>query len=206
VTERITDYELWKLELPAGRVIGDCSCHYTAFHVLALCLKTNQGHCGWGFGETVSGGVFTKPAAWVTPMPRLDDIRRDFELDFWPSIEGRSPFGLKMHRPRLFSAYSYTCSAIQTALWDLMAKVVELPLYQFLGAKHDHNRVRSYASGLDFPLLEQDALALFKDFIRRGFTAIKVKVGHPEAERDLQRLRAVREVVGESVEIAIDAN
>jgi L-alanine-DL-glutamate epimerase-like enolase superfamily enzyme len=139
-------------------------------------------------------------------MPRVGDIRRDFELNFWPLIEGRSPFGLKMRRPRLFSAYSYTCSAIQIALWDPMAKVVELPLYQFLGAKHDHNRVRCYASGLDFPLSEQDALALFKDFVRRGFTAIKVKVGHPEAERDLQRLRAVREVVGESVEIAIDAN
>lgn len=204
--EIIEGSELWKLELPTGRVIGDCTCQYSALDVLAVCLKTNQGRCGWGFGETVSAGVFTKPAPWITPMPSLADIRRDFERDFWPSIEGRTPFGLKMQRPRLFSGYSYSCLAIRMALWDLMAKVVEMPLYQFLGASPNHNRVRAYASGLDFPLSEEVAVALFKDFVRRGFTAVKVKVGHPDVERDLQRLRAVRKVVGDAVEIAIDAN
>jgi len=139
-------------------------------------------------------------------MPSLADLRRDFERDFWPSIEGRTPFGLKMQRPRLFSGYSYFCLGIRIALWDLMAKMVEMPLYQFLGASPDHNRVRAYASGLDFPLSEEEAVALFKDFVRRGFTAVKVKVGHPDVERDLQRLRAVRECVGDAVEIAVDAN
>ena len=204
--EVITDYELWKMEMPTGRVIGDCCCHYSAIDLVAICLKTSHGHCGWGFGETVSAGVFTRPAPWVTPMPSLADLRRDFERDFWPSIEGRTPFGLKMQRPGLFSGYSYFCLGIRIALWDLMAKMVEMPLYQFLGASPDHNRVRAYASGLDFPLSEEEAVALFKDYIRRGFTAVKVKVGHPDVERDLQRLRAVRECVGDAVEIAVDAN
>ena len=101
--EVITDYELWKMEMPTGRVIGDCCCHYSAIDLVAISLKTSHGHCGWGFGETVSAGVFTRPAPWVTSMPSLADLRRDFERDFWPSIEGRTPFGLKMQRPRLFS-------------------------------------------------------------------------------------------------------
>jgi L-alanine-DL-glutamate epimerase-like enolase superfamily enzyme len=204
--EVIESSELWKVELPAGRVIGDCTCYYDSFDVLAICLKTNRGRCGWGFGETVSAGEFAKPAPWITSMPSLADIRRDFGRDFWPSIEGRTPFELAMQRPRLFSAYSYLSWAIRIALWDLMAKVVEMPLCRFLGARPGHTRVRAYASGLDFPLSEEDAVALFKDFVRRGFTAVKVKVGHPDAERDLQRLRVVRETVGEAVEMAIDAN
>jgi L-alanine-DL-glutamate epimerase-like enolase superfamily enzyme len=204
--EIIESSELWKVELPAGRLIGDCTCQYAALDVLAICLKTNKGRCGWGFGETVSGGVFAKPAPWIAPMPSLADIRREFERDYWPSIEGRSPFELTMPRPRLFSGYSYVTWAIRIALWDLMAKVVNLPLYRFLGGRPNHNRVRAYASGLDFPLCEEDAVALFKDFVRRGFTAVKVKVGHPDVQRDLQRLRVVRENVGDAVEIAIDAN
>ncbi len=204
--ERITDYELWKLKLPTGRVIGDCTCQYEALDVLAVCLKTNQGHRGWGFGESVSEGIFAKPAPWITPMLSLADIRSNFERDFWTEMEGRSPFALKMRRPALFPGYSYVTSAIRTALWDLMAKVVDTPLYQFLGGAPDQNRVRAYASGLDFPLGEEEAVALFRKFAERGFTAVKVKVGHPDAERDLRRLQAVRKCLGDAAEIAIDAN
>jgi len=49
------------MRVAAGRVIGDCSCHYETLDVFALALKTNQGLIGWGFGETVSK-VFSQPA------------------------------------------------------------------------------------------------------------------------------------------------
>jgi L-alanine-DL-glutamate epimerase-like enolase superfamily enzyme len=204
--EIITDFDLWKIQVPTGRVIGDCTCRYEALDVLIVCLKTNQGRKAWGFGETVSDGIFAKPAPWITPMPSLTDIRRTFEQDFWPVLEGRTPFSLKMQRPELFAGYSFTTSAVRIALWDLMAKVVDLPLYQFLGGIPKNNRVRAYASGLDFPLGEEEALAIFRKFVERGFTAVKVKVGSPDEERDLQRLRVVRQCVGDDVEIAVDAN
>ena len=136
----ITEFELWKLELPAGRVIGDCSCYFDTLDVLAVCLRTNKGLCGWGFAQTVSAGVFNKPAPWITPMPSLADFQREFERDFWPSIEGRSPFELKMQRPRLFPGYSFLPLALRIVLWDLMGKAVEMPLYQFLGASPNHFR------------------------------------------------------------------
>jgi L-alanine-DL-glutamate epimerase-like enolase superfamily enzyme len=202
----ISQYELWKLQLPAGRTIGDCTCHYDALDVLAIGIRTNQGHVGWGFGETVSEGVFTRPAPWITPMPSLDEIRRNFERDVWPNLQGRNPFQTRLCRPRLFSEQSYLHAAVRIGIWDLMAKIVELPLYQFLGARPEQNRVRGYGSGLDFPLPEEAAVEIFKNFVRRGFTAVKVKVGHPDPNRDLRRLHSVREVVGSGVEIAIDAN
>lgn len=197
---------MWKLKLPTGRVIGDCTCHYEALDCLVLSLLTGQGLAGWGFGETVSSGVFTKPAPWITPMPSLAEIRENFEKDIWPALEGRNPFAVKMHRPDLFSSHTFISSAIRIALWDLMAKVADLPLYQFLGGDTDKNRVRAYASGLDFPLSDEEAAGIFKGFANRGFTAVKVKVGHPDRERDLRRLQLTREAVGEQVEIAIDAN
>src|SRR2546421_8407026 len=40
-----------------------------------------------------------------------------------------------------------------------------------------------------FPLSEEEAASLFKSFASRGFTAVKVKVGHPDRQRDLRRDR-----------------
>ena len=202
----IISYDLWKVKVPTGRIIGDCTCHYDALDLLVVSLKTDQGLEGWGFGETVSGGVFTKPAPWITPMPSLAQIRRDFQKDIWPALQGKNPFQVKMRRPAFFPGYSFVSVALRIALWDLMAQVAELPLYQFLSASADRNRIRAYASGLDFPLSEEEAVGLFKSFAHRGFAAVKVKVGHPDMERDLRRLQVVREAVGEQVEIAIDAN
>ena len=202
----IRGYDLWKIELPLGRVIGDCTCHYDVIDVLVLRLNTDQGHIGWGFGEAVSTGVFAKPAPWIKGVPSLDEIRRKFEENVWPILQGRSPLQLLLHRPLLFQEYSYLELSVHIALWDLMGNILELPLYQLLGAKPDQNRAYAYASGLDFPLSEAEAIDVFKSFVRRGFTAVKVKVGAPQAERDLRRLQAVREAVGEKVEIAIDAN
>src|ERR1700722_17462968 len=99
----ITSFELYRLELPTGRPIGDCTCRYEALDVLAVCLKTNQGHHGWGFGDTVSKGHFTRPTPYILPMPSLQEIRAGFERTAWPLLHGQNPFSLKMRRPALFT-------------------------------------------------------------------------------------------------------
>jgi len=202
----ICGYELWKLKVPTGRVIGDRSCHYESLDLLLIRLETNQGHCGWGFGETVSNGVFTVPAPWIRPMPALAQIRQDFERNVWPILEDKSPFQLSNQQPNLFAGYSYLTVAMRIALWDLMARILELPLYELLGGSAQRQKVRAYASGLDYPLPDEEAETLFRKFVQRGFTAVKVKVGKPDARQDLQRLQLIRGIVGSNVEIAIDAN
>jgi L-alanine-DL-glutamate epimerase-like enolase superfamily enzyme len=139
-------------------------------------------------------------------MPSLVEMHADFERRVWPVLQDRNPFALIVHRPPLFPGYAPMEQAIRTALWDLMAQSMDLPLYQLLGAKPEQNRVLAYGSGLDFPLSEEGAVAVYRRFADQGFTAIKVKVGHPDPKRDLRRLQVVRETVGEHVDMAIDAN
>jgi L-alanine-DL-glutamate epimerase-like enolase superfamily enzyme len=206
ITVNPTSFELHRLELPSGRPFGDCTCACETLDVLALRLESNHGHRGWGFGQTISKGTFTRLAPYIVPMPSLAEIRADFERTVWPVLQEQSPFALILHRPALFAAHTAIDHAVRMALWDLMAQSVGLPLYQFLGAKATDNRVQAYGSGLDFPLSEEDAVAIFRRFVRRGFRAIKVKVGHPDPKRDLRRLQAVRDEVGDEIEMAIDAN
>lgn len=206
MTDTIISYELWKIAAPAGRLIGDCTCHYRTLDVLFLRLTTDYGHQGWGFGESVSDGVFAKTAPWIAPMPGLESLRRSFSADAWPLLEGRNPFSIHLERPTLFSGDSPTSLSVRIALWDLMAKILDLPLYQLMGGKTGKNRVRAYGSGLDYHLSESEAVEVFQHFARQGFSAVKVKVGRPNVHDDLQRLNVVRQTVGAEVEIAIDAN
>jgi L-alanine-DL-glutamate epimerase-like enolase superfamily enzyme len=113
---------------------------------------------------------------------------------------------LVIQRPRPFPGHGPIQRAIRTALWDLTAQSAGLPLYRLLAARPGRDRIRAYGSGLDFPLSDEDAVAVFRRFVDAGFSAIKVKVGDPDPQRDVRRLLAIREAVGDDVEIAIDAN
>jgi L-alanine-DL-glutamate epimerase-like enolase superfamily enzyme len=105
-------------------------------------------------------------------------------------------------RPRVFPITPGALAAIDIALWDLMGKVANLPVYQLLGgARH---RIRSYAST---PLLPDiPAYLRFVDhFIEQGFRAIKFHTWCIP-ERDLELARAVRQNhPGREVAFMLDA-
>src|SRR3546814_12198077 len=94
--------------------------------------------------------------------------------------------------------------ALQQAVWDLAAKAAGLPLWKMLGARRD--RVRAYASGLDFHLSDEDFGALFAAAAEQGYTAFKIKVGHAELDRDIHRLDLLKRAAGKDATVMIDAN
>lgn len=204
--EQIVDYDLWRIELPVGRTIGDNMCHYSEFTTLVLALKTDQGHWGWGFGELVTDGVFRKPAPWYKPMASLNEIRSTFERDCWPLLKDCNASEIKNRRPSPFGSNDYVHAAIRKALWDLMGKEAGLPLYRLLGGTKENNRIRAYGSPLAFHQSDEDTFKIHQRFVSQGMTAVKVKVGHRDPQWDVRRLQLVREAVGPSVEINIDAN
>ncbi len=63
-----------------------------------------------------------------------------------------------------------------------------------------------YASGLDFHLSDGEFTALFSRAAELGFGAYKIKVGHPDLERDIHRLELLKRAVGKDATVMIDAN
>ena len=98
-------------------------------------------------------------------------------------------------------------SAIDTALWDLNARTVKLPLYQYLGAK-TMDRVPAYASGGYYlPGKTPDKLAQeMAQHVKEGFRAVKMKVGLGTVAEERKRIAAVREAIGDDVRLMLDAN
>jgi L-alanine-DL-glutamate epimerase-like enolase superfamily enzyme len=204
--EQIVDYDIWRIELPVGRTIGDNMCRYSEFTVFVLALKTDQGHQGWGFGELVTDGVFQKPAPWYKPMASLGEIRSTFEHLYWPLLKDSNSMEIKNRRPSPFGSSDYIHMAIRKSLWDLMGKEADLPLHRLLGSTKENNHVRAYGSPLAFHQSDEDTLEMHQHCVNQGMTAVKVKVGHSDPEWDVRRLQLVRQAVGPSVEINIDAN
>ena len=102
---------------------------------------------------------------------------------------------------------SMAISAVDTALWDLEARLLGLPLHRLLGAVRDD--VPIYGSG-GFTTDPEDLLREQVDgWVAQGIPRVKIKIGESwggDVRRDLERVRLVRQTVGPDVEVYVDAN
>jgi L-alanine-DL-glutamate epimerase-like enolase superfamily enzyme len=96
----------------------------------------------------------------------------------------------------------FTKAGVEMALWDLLGKSVNKPVYDLLGGKvRDFVTTKWSVSGIEPP----KAAEIARGAISRGFTAMKVKVGI-EPDSDVARARAVRGIVGDQTKLGVDAN
>ncbi|MEM2175591.1 MAG: mandelate racemase/muconate lactonizing enzyme family protein [Candidatus Micrarchaeia archaeon] len=90
-------------------------------------------------------------------------------------------------------------SAIEVALWDILSKSFNIPLYNLLGGQYREN-VELYASFMGQPPIEK-----IKEVIDKGFKKIKVKVGF-DVKNDVEYIKEIRENLGYDFELMVDAN
>ena len=92
-------------------------------------------------------------------------------------------------------------AAIDMALHDLRARELKLPLVDVLGRAHE-----SLPTSITIGIGDVAAtLADAREYLARGFTALKVKLGHSLSD-DLERLRELRSEIGPEVTVRVDPN
>lgn len=94
-------------------------------------------------------------------------------------------------------------AAIDIALWDILAKRADVPLYRLLGGFRE--RIPAYASGIILDLDGESLLDQMRGFLERGYRAVKMKVGREHPEEDVARVGAVRRLIGPGVQLMLDA-
>ncbi|MEO8396474.1 MAG: mandelate racemase/muconate lactonizing enzyme family protein, partial [Chloroflexota bacterium] len=190
----LESYQITRFRLPLRRVIGDSQVRFDKMLIAALELRTQSGQVGLGLLN----------AYFLPPQVELE---RSFESEVWPGLQGQSIYALlnRLTRPRGGNIRSNLFEeALNQALWDLYGKQVDLPLYRLLGGTN--NRIRAYASGLDFHLTSTQLHDFYADAVKQGYTAFKVKAGHPDLAWDIARLGEVLSVVGSEATLMVDAN
>lgn len=95
-------------------------------------------------------------------------------------------------------------AAVDTALWDLLAQKAGMPLYRVLGAVRSDMPVYATGGWLSYPIddLAQEGV----EFKNQGHTHYKIKIGFQDWKKDVERVRILRQAVGDEMNIMVDVN
>jgi galactonate dehydratase len=168
---------------------------------LFLRISTDAGISGWG-EPIVEGRAETARAA----------VREMSEY-----LIGKDPFRIEDHFQVLYRGGFYrggpvltsALSGIEQALWDIKGKALDVPVYELLGgAAREKIRVYNWIGG-DRPA---DAAEAVRAQTEAGFTAVKMNAteelnyidSRAKLDAAVERLAAVREAGGPSLDIAVD--
>jgi L-alanine-DL-glutamate epimerase-like enolase superfamily enzyme len=197
---RIESVDFYYLSMPEVLDIGDGS------QDLLLVRVQSGEHVGWGECEA---SPLTSIAALITPMShsackpviasvlgqRLDDVR-----DI-----ARIGAGVRANSLDLLQA-DHTWSGIDIALWDVLGKRLDAPVWQLLGIERPHPK-RPYASQL-FGDTPDETRRLAEETIADGYTAAKFgwgPFGTGSLLDDVDQVLAAREGLGPDATLLIDA-
>ena len=98
---------------------------------------------------------------------------------------------------------SMAISAVDVALWDLKARLLDLPLLTLLGASR--GAVPVYGSGGFTSYTDAQLCAQLAGWVEAGIPRVKMKIGR-DAAADVVRVAAARRAIGEAAELFVDAN
>ena len=162
-------------------------------------IRSRDGHEGIGFGYSKRAGGRGMFAHAQEIAPNLlgedpNDIAKAWNKLMWA--------GASMGRSGMTSQ---SIAPFDIALWDMKAKRAGLPLAKLLGAHRDSVRCYNTSGGFLSTPLDQ-VLRNVEAARANGIGGIKIKVGQPDMAADLRRVGAVRELLGESFPLMVDAN
>ena len=160
---------------------------------IIVTVKTDSGLVGFGSAAPTAVITGDTVSSIVGGIEHIRDNLAGLEVGNWESI---------FHRLNNCIIGNMSAkAAVDMAVYDLLAKSLNLPLYQLLGGMTNNVRTDITVS-LD---TEKKMIAESKEKVGGGFDILKIKVGG-DPEQDIRRLQAIQEVVGPEVSIRIDAN
>ncbi len=171
-----------------------------ARELLVLEISTRGGLTGMGYLQPLAGGLETLDLC-LKEMVAPKILGRDAtEIEgiwqtLWKSNYWMGRMGIAV----------FAQSAVDIALWDIVGKKAGLPLYRLWGKCRDE--VEAYGSGCWRGLGRDGMIERAKHFTGMGMRAIKMQCAYIRPWReDVKNVAAMREAMGDGVEIMIDVN
>ena len=119
---------------------------------------------------------------------------------------------MKNEKPGGHGERSVAVGTIDMAIWDLISKIEEKPLYQVLAERYGNSipnrNVFVYAAG-GYYWPDQGLQGLtdeIKKYLDLGYSVVKKKIGGASLSEDLKRIEAILKILGPNDQLAVDAN
>lgn len=170
----------------------------TSVGVIATHVVRADGVEGWGFSWTPQIGAEAAHALLVHDIAPVAIGRDADPQSLW------DPLWRHLHEAGGGGLTTIALAGLDLALWDAAARARGLALADLLGRARQ--AVRAYGSGVNLHYRLDELLAQVSRWIEAGFDAVKIKVGRPDLAEDIDRVAAVRELLGPDRALMIDAN
>ena len=176
-------------------------------------MRGGKPLCGYGFnsnGRYAQGGILRQrmiPRLLNAPPGSLvtEDGTSFDPFRCWQTM-------MTNEKPGGHGERSVAVGVLDMALWDLVAKIEDKPLYRLLAERY-HGGESSpdvwlyaaggyYYPGKDVRALEEE----IRHYLGLGYETVKIKIGGEPLDDDLRRVEAVLKIVGEGKRLAVDAN
>jgi L-alanine-DL-glutamate epimerase-like enolase superfamily enzyme len=196
----ITSVNVQLFHIPLAEVLVDAKHgNHTFFELVTATVTLNDGTEGTGY--TYTGGKGGHAIAAL------------IEYDLAPFLLGKEASQVEqlyeamqwhVHYVGRGGIASFAISAVDIALWDLRGKSRGQPLWKMAGGTFD--RCRAYCGGIDLNFPLPKLLDNVRGYLKQGFNGVKIKIGQPTLAADVERIKAVRELIGPDIAFAVDAN
>ncbi len=165
---------------------------------LLVRITTDEGLVGWGEAHS----------------PPVPGVAKAVIADlFAPLLLGQNPLAIEVLWDHLYASMRLrghgagfqleALAAIDIALWDLVGKALDQPVYQLLGGPF-RTHIPCY-TGLPGDTVEE-RVTYARDYVAQGFTTLKTGVALGDARTSLAGVGAVVEAVGERATVLVDAH
>lgn len=196
---KIANLEAGVYRVPLGKVFTDAIHRMDSLELIIAKITTDDGIEGSGWTYTLGDGGTAMKALLedaIGPMIANEDagnIERLWDM-VWRRLHGIGSSGF----------ISLALAAMDIALWDIQGKARGLPLFRLLGGHRDS--VPVYGSGINLYYTMDELLDQVKGVLAKDVHGVKIKVGRPDLGEDIERIAAVREVMGPHLPLMLDAN
>jgi len=186
------------VEVPMKHVLGTSAAAVRAAPLLLIDLETEEGVTGRSYLFCYLRGAAPAMAAMVAEVERMVKGERAAPVDLWPRLAKRfTLIGVQ-------GIVRMAMAGFDVAYWDALARAANQPLVEYLGGKR--RRIRAYNSN-GLGLMGTEALAKEADqLLEGGFRGVKLRLGYPTMEEDIEAVKAVKARLPDGVELMVDYN
>ncbi|MFQ1701995.1 mandelate racemase/muconate lactonizing enzyme family protein [Loktanella agnita] len=197
---RISDIQIRHFNVPLDEVLVDAK-HgaHTHFELITATITTDDGVSGTGYTYTGGKGGHAIRAMLIHDLvpfligQEAEDISALYDAMQW-----------HVHYVARGGIASFAISALDIALWDIKGQRSRIPLWRMAGGAGQ--TCRAYCGGIDLNFPLPKLLTAIESYLNRGFDAVKIKIGQPTLDADIERIAAVRDLIGPQRTFMVDAN
>ncbi|TVY07563.1 mandelate racemase/muconate lactonizing enzyme family protein [Paenibacillus cremeus] len=192
---KITDVSAQQYKWKRSKAIMNGKHTYSTSSMTTLTIHTDEGITGFAAISAINYKMdylnnFRELLIGENPL----DTEKLWQKMWVPKIVGRRGLSTRF------------ISLIDLALWDLKSKLANLPISKLLGGYRD--KIPAYVAGGYYEegsgLLE--LAKEMEEYVSWGVKCVKMKVGGLSLKEDALRVKTVREVIGDDINLLVDAN